>query len=106
MHRRRLTDRTLQTLKAAPARRRYQVMDIEARGLGVRVNDGGIKTFILIARYPGSMSPSRRTLGQYPAMSLADARKEAHAWRNQLREGKDPRVEQERRRQAELRRQA
>ena len=39
-------------------------------------------------------------------MSLEQARDEARQWRQQLKEGRDPRVEQERRRQAELRRQA
>jgi hypothetical protein len=48
------------------------MMDEEARGLGVRVNDCGLKTFILIARYPGSKHPTRRAIGEYPAVSLVD----------------------------------
>ena len=80
-------------------------MDAEARGLGVRVNDRGRKTFILIARYPGSQNPSRRTLGEYPDMTLGEARDEARRWRKMLHEGVDPRIEKERRRLEQVRRQ-
>jgi len=76
---RRLTDRTLQALKRAEPGKRYEVMDSEVRGLGVRVNDRGRKTFILIARYPGSRHPARRSLGKYGVMTLGDAREEARA---------------------------
>ena len=86
--------------------KRYDVPDLEARGLAVRVNDRGDKTFVLIARFAGRRNRSRRTIGRYPAMSLEQARDEARQWRQQLKEGRDPRVEQERRRQAALRRQA
>lgn len=48
---RRLTDRTLQALKKKA--KRYEVSDLEAPGLGVRVSTKGTKTFVLIARYPG-----------------------------------------------------
>ena len=84
MAKRRLSDRTLRALRPAAAGSRYEVMDEEARGLGVRVNDRGLKTFILIARYPGSKHPTRRTIGEYPAVSLADAREEARLWRKML----------------------
>jgi integrase len=102
---RRLTDRTLRTLRPAKANRRYDVMDVEARGLGVRVNDKGLKTFIVIARYPGAKSSARRTLGVFPDMSLAEAREGARYWRRLVRDGIDPRVEQQKRRLEEARRQ-
>ena len=107
---RHLTDRTLKTLKRAPPGKRYMVMDDEVRGLGVRVNDKGKVAFIFQGRF-GSNNPTRRHLGDYSredgsGMSLADARKQARKWRDLIAEGKDPRSEQERRRQAELRRQA
>ena len=66
----RLTDRTLQALKPAKAGKRYDVMDTDVRGFGVRVTDKGQRTFILIARYPGSTNPTRRALGEYPTLSL------------------------------------
>jgi integrase len=105
MAKRRLTDRTLKTLKSAPADERYEVMDVETRGLGVRVNDKGRKVFILIARYPGKKHPVRRTLGEYGTMTLADAREKARLWRKLMGEGIDPRADNERRKLAEARRQ-
>ena len=52
---RRLTDSTLKALPPATAKRgHYEVMDDLVQGFGVRVHTDGRKTFILIARYPGS----------------------------------------------------
>src|ERR1700756_1744912 len=95
-HVKRLTNRTLQALKRAEKGKRYDVTDSEARGLGVRVNDQGRRAFVFVSRFPGSKNPVRRHLGDYPAMSLSEARTKARAWRDQLLQGKDPRVEQER----------
>ena len=64
------------------------------RGFGVRVTDKGQRTFILIARYPGSTNPTRRALGEYPTLTLEKAREKARAWHKLLAEGVDPRVEQ------------
>ena len=89
----RLTDRTLQALKPAKAGQRYDVMDA-VRGFGVRVTDKGQRTFILIARYPGSTNPTRRAIGEYPTLTLEKAREKARAWHKLLAEGVDPRVEQ------------
>jgi integrase len=105
MTQRRLTDRTLQTLKPAVSGKRYQVMDIETRGLGVRVNDKGRTIFILVTRYPGKKTSARRTLGEYDTMSLAEAREKARNWRKLMGNGIDPRVDIERRKNEEARRQ-
>src|SRR5215471_17590408 len=97
-----LTDRKLQSLKAATtAKRHYDVWDRD--GLGVRVSYEGRKTFVLMARYPGSNNPTRRALGSYPAMSLADARAKADRWRKLIAAGKDPREEEERKRENSFR---
>jgi len=72
--RKHLTDRALKALRPADAGSRYEVMDSDVRGLGLRVSDKGKRTFILIARYPGSKNPVRRALGEYPMMELAEAR--------------------------------
>jgi integrase len=101
----RLTDRTLQTLKAAPTGSRYDVMDTDVRGFGVRVDDQGRKAFVLITRYPGSSNPSRRVVGEYGVMTLADAREKAREWRKLIAAGTDPRTEEDRQKRAELRRQ-
>ena len=73
MPRKRLTDRTLKALKPAKSGSRYDVMDADVSELGVRVTDRGLRTFILIARYPGSDNPTRRALGEYPALTLENA---------------------------------
>ena len=66
MAKKRLTDRTLQSLKPATSKRRhYDIWDDLIQGFGVRVNQDGRRTFILMARYPGSRHPTRRALGQY-----------------------------------------
>ena len=103
MARKRLTDRTLKALK--PASARYDVMDTDVPGFGVRVTEKGQRTFILIARYPGSSNPTRRAIGEYPAMSLEKARERARGWRELVRKGTDPKAEEERQRRQELRKQ-
>ena len=43
----------------------------------IRVSATGRRTFILFTRYPGSVNPTRRALGQYGVMSLDEARDKA-----------------------------
>ncbi len=67
MGRKRLTARTVETLKpAAPkpdATGRRFVMDAEVSGLGVKVTQTGSRSFVLIKRYPGYHYPAPRQLG-------------------------------------------
>ncbi|HEY5129860.1 MAG TPA: hypothetical protein VIJ35_21675, partial [Bradyrhizobium sp.] len=53
-----LNDRGLKALKPAPKGETYDVADSIVPGFGVRVSETGRKTFILIARYPGSGNPT------------------------------------------------
>ena len=99
-----LTDRGLKALK--PAAKLYDVMDTVTPGFGVRVSERGRKTFILIARYPGSTNPTRRSLGEYGAVTLEMARRRARDWLELIRQGKDPVAEAERKKQAEERKRA
>jgi integrase len=80
-------------------------MDADVPGFGVRVSEKGQRTFILIARYPGSSNPTRRAVGEYPALSLERARERARHWRDLIRQGIDPKAEEERLRRLELRKQ-
>ena len=80
MAKRNLTDRTLKALKPAAAGKLYDVMDTVVPGFGVRVSDSGRRTFMLVARYPGSSNPARRSIGAYGAITLADARQTAQDW--------------------------
>ena len=95
-HRINLTDRKVQSLKPAKEGQRYQVMDIEVSGFGVRVTDTGQRTFILRTRYPGGSSASRREIGKYPTISLADAREKARRWMALVKQGIDPSAEDDR----------
>jgi hypothetical protein len=70
MPRKRLTDRSLKALK--PTKKRYDVMDTDVPGFGVRVTERGQRTFILIARYPGSSNPTRRAIGEYTGATSSD----------------------------------
>jgi hypothetical protein len=97
-----LTDRSIKALKAAPAGKRYEIMDVVARSMGVRVTDKGQKTFILKTRFPGGTHMTRRALGEYPAMSLEDARAKAGEWRNLIKRGQDPGIVEARERSAAL----
>src|SRR5262245_65013864 len=80
-------------------------MDIDVAGFGVRVTERGQRSFILIARYPGSPNPTRRAIGEYPDLSLEKARARARHWRDLIRQGIDPKAEEERLRRLELRKQ-
>ena len=99
----RLTDRKLQSLK--PKRQRYDLMDTDVPGFGVRVSEKGQRTFILVARYPGSSNPTRRALGEYPAISLEKARRRARDWRDLIEKGIDPKAHEARLKREELRKQ-
>jgi integrase len=100
--RKRLSDRTLRTLK--PQAKRFELWDTDVGGLGVRVATSGKVYFILAVRPPGKRHPERRSIGEYPhECSLAEARDTAIAWKRQLRKGIDPAVERERQDAAERR---
>jgi integrase len=100
-----LTDRALKALKPAKPQSRYEVSDAVVPGLAVRVTPAGQRTFVLIARYPGSSNPTRRAIGEYGAITLDQARAEARKWLDLLKRGKDPKAERERAKRAELRKQ-
>jgi integrase len=104
------TDRFLKAIKPAPTGKRVLHLDAQTPGFGIRVTDnsapGSIGSFVLVARFPGSDNPTARRIGDYPSMSLARAREIAREWREDLRQGVDPKVKEERRRREEERRQA
>lgn len=99
-----LTDRTLKSLKAAARGTRYEVRDAVVPGLAMRVTDTGRKTFVFVARFPGSTNPTRRALGTYGALKLEDAREKARGWVELIQRGEDPAEQEERQRLAEQKR--
>jgi hypothetical protein len=112
MARLKLTDRKLKSLRATGER--YEVLDTVEPAFGIRVSDKGSLTFILKTRFPntpinpktGYPNPTRRAIGEYPSMTLEEAREEARKWRDLIKRGIDPAIEAERRRQEELRKQS
>src|SRR6516165_3708160 len=105
-HRKNLPPTLITGLKKARKDERYQVMDAQVPGFGVRVTDKGHKTFILRIRYPGSSTPARREIGKCVDITLTAAREKARKWRSLVAQGIDPAVEEEKERQERLRQQA
>lgn len=101
-----LTDTYLKNIKAAAPGQRYWVMDTQLDAFGVLVNDAGKASFLLNVRYPGSEHPSRRILGRYGEMTLAEARAKATDWKAKVARGIDPREEAQKAARANLERRA
>ena len=105
-HRKNLTPTLITGLKPAREGERYQVMDAQVPGFGIRVTDTGHKTFILRTRYPGRPNASRREIGTCGVMKLTDAREKARKWCSLVALGIDPAAEEDRLKQEALRKQA
>jgi integrase len=101
-HRVTLTPTKLSGLKPAKDGQRYQIMDSQVPGFGVRVTDAGTATFILRTRYPGSDTPARRELGRVGVMTLTGAREKARRWREMVASGIDPSDQEEAERRAQI----
>src|SRR5258705_1708442 len=111
--RRRLTDRTIKSLKPASATAApSDVMDTIVPAFGIRVMgtpQHPVRTYILRTRFPGNNNPARVRIGSYDEtdrLSLEDAREKARDWLALIRKGRDPRIEEGRPREAELRKHA
>jgi integrase len=85
-----LTDRSIAHLPFAPEGKRKIVWDAVVPGLGIRVTDRGVKSFVLVVRYPGSPNPTPRSLGTYGAITLEAARVKAREWLALIGNGTDP----------------
>jgi integrase len=85
-----LTDRAIRALPPTPTGKRRIVWDAIIPGLGVRVTDRGVKTFVLVTRYPGATNPAPRSLGVYGSITLEAARTKARAWLDLIAKGIDP----------------
>lgn len=96
-----LTDRSLRALKPAPAGKRSTIWDALMPGLVVRVTDRGKRTFVVVHRLPGQYSPTWTTLGEYPVLTLGEAREKARQALAAIAAGKRPKEEEEARRKAE-----
>ena len=75
---------------------RLEVADLRATGLSFRITSNGARSWCFRFRDPRSGKTSRATLGEYPTISLAEARERADAMRRQVAAGENP-VERKRR---------
>jgi integrase len=73
----------------------YTKWDSKATGLGIKITRTGKRIWRLQLRYPGHAVQTKRTLGVYPAMKLAEAREKAAQWQMLVRQGTDPKAAEE-----------
>ena len=87
----RLTDAAISRLRK-PETGRVEYWDSHTRGLGLRLSASGSKSWVLITRTlrAGEWKQQRVTLGSYPALPLAQARKAADKAKAAAKTGADP----------------
>ena len=90
-----LTDTLIRNIPP-PATGRLEAADLRATGLSFRITSNGARSWCFRFRDPRSGKTSRATLGEYPTISLAEARERADAMRRQVAAGENP-VERKRR---------
>lgn len=71
--------------------KRLELFDARESGLGIRVSHSGKKTFFYRYRFAGKAR--RYTIGNFPGLSLAEARKEAQKLKLFILQGIDPQQE-------------
>jgi integrase len=88
------TDRFLKSIRPTSPGKRAIFFDAQIPGFGIRVTERSTDeckgSFVLVTRYPGSSNPAPRRIGDYPVMSLAEAREVAREWRRDIAKGIDP----------------
>jgi integrase len=87
---RKLTDLFVERVKP-PTRGRIEYFDASFGGLSLRVTDRGVKSWAVIYRAQGRLR--RYTIGRYPAIKPAQARREATTALERVRQGVDPTAE-------------
>jgi integrase len=87
---RKLTDLFVERVKP-PARGRIEYFDASFPGLALRITENGGKSWCAFYRFRGRLR--RFTIGRYPAIKPAQARREAQAALTRAREGFDPATE-------------
>jgi integrase len=96
----RLNDRRIAALPIPSLdERQRDYWDEMLRGFGVRISYGGRRVFVV--RYRVNNRLRRHTLGRYPDLSLADARKKARGILGDVARGEDPAEDKQARRDAE-----
>lgn len=93
-----LTDQLLKAQKP-PGTGRLELADARSQGLVFRVTEGGHRSFSFRFRCPITGRVSRFTIGDYPDMTLANARRRADELRVQVANGLNPSDERKRERE-------
>jgi integrase len=91
-----LTDLFVERVKP-PAHGRAEYFDASFPGLALRITDKGAKSWSVFYRLHGRLR--RFTIGNYPALKPADARREAQTALDRVRAGADPAEEKKARRE-------
>lgn len=78
----------------------YEVRDTKLQGFGVRVSPKGLRTFVF--RWSLAGGDGRKTIGHFPALPVAAARKKAEGWFGMVARGEDPRTEDREKKAAKL----
>lgn len=97
--RRMLTSKTVEALRPDPSRR-IEIAAGGAEGLVLRITPAGVKTWMLRYRIDGQRR--KLTIGRFPAIGLADARKLAVQSLGKVASGEDPVAVKEERRKAAM----
>ena len=84
-----LTELLLKAVKPPPAGR-LELADTRCSGLAYRVTAAGARSWCFRFRDPVTGKTTRATLGQYPALGLADARHAAETMRKSVARGINP----------------
>ena len=90
-----MTEPGIAKMAKAPKGKRIERFDSGADGLSLRITDRGTKTWNICYHFPnaeGVLKHHRVTLGQWPAVGLAQAREEARMVKAEVRSGIDPRT--------------
>lgn len=93
------TDERLRKVDLPPARKRLYFYDLSCPGLRLQVTASGAKTFQFQTWSPEKQRPISMTLGKWPATPLHEARIKAVSFLAAVREGADPELEKQQRRQ-------
>ena len=90
-----LTDPGIKKIGKAPKGKRIERFDAGIDGLCLRITDKGTKTWCFYYHFPtetGEMKHHRLTLGLWPTMGVAAARKEAQNRKDQAKAGINPKA--------------
>lgn len=98
MPRSKLTDRAVRAFRV-PERGQLDYFDDNPRGFGVRLSQGGQRSFFVMYRFEGRLR--RHTLGRYPHLTLRDARQQAKNALHDVAHGRDPGAQKQATRTAE-----